>query len=436
MVKNFFFTTFLSLFFVSFLEASNEKINQQIYELKTSQDYAQKINDEKITLIMGQIIQKENEIKELEKKIDELRKDKNSLSNYKDIIDRQDKRIEDLNHYFFWYGILITILLFGVSYISYRFTSNESKDIVNEWLEKNKKTVLEPVEKITSEAKASIKKELLDMYQEQEKSFDLTHKLNEKEKSIINKVNELLLEKEKAEYTYDDWHSKFLNAYHKDDFKKALYFITKAEKHASNEYEKLYVIFNQAFLNGKINTKSSLNKSIELYLKIVNRKNDISNSRVREILLRSISNLSIMYQKIEQRIEEVKYIDYFIDIYDKEKDGHLNNLLVQLVLNKIEYLLVNKEDFEKESKIIIENSNSNENLACHEMLVILKNSVEKTQDKEIDKWKSTFSDINLKDWHFNFITDWANSFEEEVIKERLLRYIDIFEKHNKSVEEN
>ncbi len=72
MFKNFFFTIFLSLIFVSFLEASNEKINQQLFELKTSQDYAQKINDEKIALIMGQIIQKENEIKVLEQKLDKL----------------------------------------------------------------------------------------------------------------------------------------------------------------------------------------------------------------------------------------------------------------------------------------------------------------------------------------------------------------------------
>lgn len=58
------------------------------------------------------------------------------------------------------------------------------------------------------------------------------------------------------------------------------------------------------------------------------------------------------------------------------------------------------------------------------------------QDIEIKKWKREFSDTKFTNWFFDELKNWINKYEDEVVKERLLRYIDIFEKHNESVEEN
>ncbi len=130
MHNSFFKSIILTFIFISSLFASNEEVNQKLFELKTSQEYAQKINDEKITLIFGQIIQKENEIKELENKLDELRKDKNSLENYKNIIDRQDKRIEDVHSNLNYWGIgfsAIAIFTGFVVFLVNRSYANSAK---------------------------------------------------------------------------------------------------------------------------------------------------------------------------------------------------------------------------------------------------------------------------------------------------------------------
>ncbi|RXJ90482.1 hypothetical protein CRV01_04800 [Arcobacter sp. CECT 8983] len=396
MFKNFFFTIFLSLIFVSFLEASNEKINQQIYELKTSQEYAQKINDEKITLIMGQIIQKENEIKVLEKKIDELRKDKNSLSNYKDIIDRQDKRIEDLNHYFFWYGILITILLFGVSYISYRFTSNESKDIVNDWLNKNKEEILKPIHKEGNELLSNIEDKALKFYQKQvndlNNDLNIDEKLTENQQETLAKVNQILEHKEKEKYTFDDWNSKFIDYFYKGKFDNALVAIDNAIIKAENNLDLSFGLLRKGIFLVKVERYSD---AMDIY---------------------------------DELIDRFKYSKE-INILKNVSDGISNKIELSLIENK-EY---SKKDLDLYFELV---KDKKDELIYYEILTLLEKAKHNEIDEKIISWKEEFKDTLIEDWSFEELKTWANSFEDEEVKDRLLRYIDIFEKHNESVEEN
>jgi len=112
MNNSFFKSIILTFIFVTSLFASNEEINQKLFELKKSQEYAQELNDEKTTLIMGQIIQKENEIKDLEKKL------KNYV-NKEDLtreITYQNNRIEDINSSVDSLSIIVSVSigLFGI----------------------------------------------------------------------------------------------------------------------------------------------------------------------------------------------------------------------------------------------------------------------------------------------------------------------------------
>ena len=184
----------------------------------------------------------EADIKKLEEEFNKNNVDKKEidgkLEKTKDIVERQDLRIDDLNIYFFWYGILITILLFGISYISYKFTSNEAEDRVNNWMKDNKEEILKPIRNEAKELLKNIEKEALNFYQEKLKEFRIEDKLDESQKNnqklILEKVNEILEKKEKNEYTFDDWYSKFLNLKNDNKHtKRALYFLEKALKNAT-----------------------------------------------------------------------------------------------------------------------------------------------------------------------------------------------------------
>ncbi|MCG3692597.1 coiled-coil domain-containing protein [Aliarcobacter butzleri] len=339
----------------------------------------------------------EKDIKDLEEKFNQNNIDKKEidgkLEKTKDIVERQDSRLDDLNSYFFWYGILITILLFGISYVSYKFTSNEAKERVNNWLEENKEEILEPIRNEAKSLQKNIEKQVLSFYQEKLKDFKIEDKLNESQKinqkSILEKVNEILENKEKNEYTFDDWYSKFLTFLNnKEHSNRALYFLDKAWKHVSTNLEKVKILFNKAYIYGR---QGSFSKSKELYIKLINEFKNSDDDSILEYVMNALMN------KIE--------INLILGSKNLKED-------IDLFLNLV------KEDKEK--------------LSQFEMIQILEKAKDFNQDKEIEKWQLKFKDINLDDWSFDELKTWAETLQDEA-KERVLRYIDIFEKH-KSLE--
>ena len=103
-------------------------------------------------------------------------------------------------------------------------------------------------------------------------------------------------------------------------------------------------------------------------------------------------------------------------------------------MNKIETNIISdntnsKEDLDLFLNLVKENK---EKLLKFEMLKILEKAKDFNQDEKIKNWQIEFKDTKLKDWSFDELKSWAETLEGEV-KERVLRYIDIFEKH-KSLE--
>ena len=68
------------------------------------------------------------------------------------------------------------------------------------------------------------------------------------------------------------------------------------------------------------------------------------------------------------------------------------------------------------------------------MLQIFEKAKDSNQDTEVKEWEKKFKDTKLKNWSFNELKTWAETLENDA-KERVLRYIDIFENHNKNIEE-
>ena len=383
----------------------------------------------------------ENDIKELEKKFNQNNVDKKEiygkLEKSKDIIERQDSRLNDLNLYFFWYGIVITILLFGISYISYKFTSNEAEDRVNNWMKDNKEEILKPIRNEAKELLKNIEKEALNFYQEKLKEFRIEDKLDESQKNnqklILEKVNEILEKKEKNEYTFDDWYSKFLNLKNDNKHtKRALYFLEKALEKATTNEEKAKVIFDKALFYGNNISKE---ESIIIYDELIEKFNTSSEQKVLELISSSLYNKGIEYGSLKEYKKSLIAYNELIEKFKSSQNKYILSTVLTGLINKLEINLFqnienDKKDMDLFSKLII---NDNSKLQQIEMLNIIKKGINQDVDDEIEIWKLKYDKV-LEGCSFDELKIWAETLEDES-KNSVLRYLDIFENHNKNIEE-
>ena len=113
-----------TLIFSINLFAQSQDINKELTDIKLQLQEIKLLDarDER----EKKIEKLEKDIKELDDKFNQNNIDKKEidgkLEKTKDIVERQDLRLDDLNLYLALYGFLITILLFVASYLSYRFT--------------------------------------------------------------------------------------------------------------------------------------------------------------------------------------------------------------------------------------------------------------------------------------------------------------------------
>ncbi|MDN5113826.1 tetratricopeptide repeat protein [Aliarcobacter butzleri] len=522
MLKQIFPLLFTLIFSIN-LFAQNDDIYKEISDIK--------LQIQEIKLLDARddrekkIEKLEKDIKKLEEKFNQNNIDKKEidgkLEKTKDIVERQDLRLDDLNLYLALYGFLITILLFVASYLSYRFTSSNASEIVQNWIKKNKEEILEPIRNEAKDLQKNIEKQALSLYQEQLKEFIIEDKLDLKEKDILEKVNMLLESKETENYTFNDWHSKFLDYFYKNKFDDALKAIDNAIKMATNEIEIAFSLYNKgvafgrmdgkveegikaydelierfkdskennileqvakAFVNkgfilGKIDEK--VEKAVNIYDEIIERFKDSKENNILEQVAKALVNKGVILAQIDGKSEQA--IKVFDEIIERFKDSKENNILERVanafynkgvsfgkmdgkveetikvydelierfkdskennILERVANALLNK----MEMNLILGNKNSKKDLdlcfnlskdnkkqfLAFQIIKILEKAKDSNQDEEIKNWQIEFKDVELGDWSFKELKTWAETLEDEV-KKRVLRYIDIFEKH-KSLE--
>lgn len=428
-----------TLIFSINLFAQSQDINKELTDIKLQLQEIKLLDarDER----EKKIEKLEKDIKELDDKFNQNNIDKKeiekSFDKNKDIIDRQDSRLDDLNFYLTLYGFLITILLFVASYLSYRFTSSTASEIVQNWIKDNKEEILEPIRNEAKDLQKNIEKQALSFYQEQLKEFRIEDKLDESQKKnqklILEKVNEILEKKEKNEYTFDDWYSKFLNLKNdKNHVNKALYFLEKALKNANTNEEKAKVIFDKALFYGNNISKE---ESIIIYDELIEKFNSSSEQKVLELISASLYNKGNEYGSLKEYKKSLIAYNELIEKFQNSQNKYILSTVLSGLINKLEINLFqnienDKNDMNLFSKLII---NDNSKLQHIEMLNIIKKGITQDVDDEIEIWKSKYDEV-LKGWSFIELKTWVQTLEKDA-KERVLRYIDIFENHNKNIEE-
>ena len=418
----------------------------------------------------------EKDIKELEEKFNQNNIDKKEIDGK---IERNKAVVDNLNTFLTIYGILITILLALGSFATYKVSLKNAEEgaekASNKWIEDNKDRILEPIINEGNNLLKNIRKEadiLLQDYQSTMKKHNLKDELDSKEKDILEKVNILLESKETENYTFNDWSSKFLDYFYKNEFDNALKAIDNAIKITNNEIEVAFSLYNKAITFGRLGKSQ---EEIDVYDKLIEMFENSTENVILEQISKALYNKGVILRKLGKSDEAIsvynKLINKFenfeennisaqvsmalfdkgfilgqlgefekaIKVYDevikKFKDSKENIILEQVsqaLINKFEINLISGNS-NLEEELFLSLKENKQYLIQLEMLQIIGKAKNSNQDNEIKEWKIKFKDTKLKDWSFDELKTWVETLEDEA-KERVLKYIHIFENHNKNID--
>ena len=369
------------------LFAESHDIHKEISEIK--------LQIQKIKLLDARD-EREKKIEKLEADIKKLEDEFNQNNiDKKDIdgkIGTQDKLISEIasnTNRVSWlismFGILITVIII---FFALKFGRNIDQEIQNIKIEAEKELKNWVDNKAESEFKSlidnakneiqlnanqvlkEIKNETLDRFDVFVKSLQRNHQNEEK-------------------YKYLDLINLIIDNYEKKNIEEALRNIDKAIKLAKTDKENIQILFIKALILGQIGKSE----------------------------------------------EAIKVYDELIERFKDSNESNILEKVVTALLNKIEINLIlgNKNSIEDLDLYINLVKDSKKELLKFEMLQIFENAKNSNQDDEIKAWQIKFKDIKMENWSFDELKTWAETLEDES-KERILKYIDIFENHNKNTE--
>jgi tetratricopeptide (TPR) repeat protein len=270
MHKNFYKILFLFLIVISNLQASKQSENIKFQEqinnlkieiavLKSKQEFYDKQNDDK-----SRILSIEHDLKELEKELNGNKQDtkvfEKEFEQYNNTISRQDQRINDLNFYLAFYGVLLTILLLLTSWGSYKVSSKENKETLDLWINENKDEIINPIKE---EAK-KWKDEILQEQHDKLKEHNIDEKIDGSYKVLLEKVEEKIEHKEQIDFTYDDWNSKATHEYYNGSKEEAIKYFINAIELESSDFDKAKSLYTLGVISNELNDNENAIKYYKL----------------------------------------------------------------------------------------------------------------------------------------------------------------------------
>lgn len=476
-MSNIFFKAILFILLIfSFLDAeinTDKNIQDQLNSIKVEIEKLKYIQNENTQL---KIIELENSIKKFEDKFINKESLDEKLERYNDIVSRQDERINNnftvLEITVAFFGVLITVIVIIFTFKSERNARIEATKVVEKWIKDNQKEVLKPInsqaEKLSSEIQEQIDEFFKDA-KEQLSKHDIKKELDKRDKELLSKVTNSIKNKHEENYTYNDWYSLYLEEFYKEGRVhklKALEYIDKAIKMASVDYEDVKARIDKSILLGELDENIL---EIKEYDYILEKYKNSDNENIKEFIAMSLFNKSICIQSIDEKIvvynelldrftnttnnyilsvisntlynkgvnlailnETDKSLDAYDNLiknfYDSENSKSLRNV-AKAIINRIELSIFHNKNIENDVKLFKKKfSNEKNNLLKVELLEIINNAKIKKQDTEIELWLENYIDVKFESWSFDELKSWAKTLENKEGRERIEKYISIFEK--------
>ncbi|WP_108061624.1 tetratricopeptide repeat protein [Poseidonibacter lekithochrous] len=173
-------------------------------------------------------------------------------------------------------------------------------------------------------------------------------------------------------------------------------------------------------------------EAIKILDEVVNRfENHKENSILEEVAI-ALYNKGAILGHINKKEKSIIIYDELISKFKDSKHNGIATHVASALLNKIETnLLINNSN--KQNDIdLYENLTKKDNtqLIILEALILLEKAKANEIDEDINSWKNKFQNTSIQNCSFDELKIWAKSFEDVVVKERLLESIKVFENYN------
>ena len=190
-----------------------------------------------------------------------------------------------------------------------------------------------------------------------------------------------------------------------------------------------------SYINAKIQQAYLLTKEErldtydELIKKFENHEDLGLQKKIEELLISK--SFDLMGKNDE---EAMGILDTLIDKYKSNKDTLLPEQIELAILNNLELAIITNNDDDKYKDLANEYlSNSPDTKPLLDMLDIIKNAQDLNQDEALATWKEEHKEYRFKDWSFQELRRWINKVEDKETRERVVKYLDVFENYKYNI---
>jgi|GEM_PF-2018319 hypothetical protein len=303
----------------------------------------------------------EKQNNELKIKLDSLEDKQKSVEEYQNIIDRQDKRIEDVNTKMSVAGAIVSFLAIiigigGVVFPIVLFRQNmkiqeQAKNDIELWKEKTKKEFDEELEKFKKHANAKTEEitkdaenahQLLEIIENSHDVSQLNNNISSEEQELASNESQKLATKAKKTSSWKDYiTSAKLSFFAKNygdalrSINEALHELSKIVKDENTEEFVKEQLAQALFLKGI--TFGEMNKNeeeIKVYEELLHTFKETKNETIREQMARALFNKGFSLGQMNQNEEATKAYDELLHTFRETTNEAIKELIAKAFFNK------------------------------------------------------------------------------------------------------
>lgn len=427
-----------------------------------------------------EMLQHQND--ELKTKIDSLDDKVKSVDTYKDQIQEVNTHVDRSINI-----LAIVLALSGVlGYFSVKSRAkDEAREAAKEWFKENSNDLTKQIQELTTlknvakvkteEHHHYLQKSREDIEKAKEGIIRNLKSSNEKVNIVSSSGNLISDEAEfirqtkpQNKYLFDDWDTLAFDLYENKKYEEAKYHWEKAielgnpteeeyvnaqymightfeklgeEQKAITTYDELLtrfftsqsqtieIVIANAFVS-KGYTLSKIreyDKEINTYDMLFRRFPGKQPLEIEEPLSKALANKGVSLGDLKKYEEAIAvYEEHFIRFKGKHDSSLIKENLIGTLLNLFELQVVTSKLFDENKVEYFRQIATKRDLLVFEVLEIIRGSLQCEQSQKIQKAKEDFADIEIENWSWQELFNWANGFSDLDAKERVLNTIEVF----------
>jgi tetratricopeptide (TPR) repeat protein len=284
-----------------------------------------------------------NEHNDLKQKLEKLQDHFKDVEEYKSIIDRQDKRIEDINNHISWLSIALAFIGIIASWLGINKVRSDAEKTVEKWLNEEGLNILQnkitEAQKLLSELNnvlinANEKDKILStmLAKHQGIVYDLTS-VSEKHDTMEDILEARVIAFRKAQENNDfqSWIDTGKLAYLMDDYDSTVRYMDRALLVANTNEEIMRALYNKAT---SLYASDNSNKQIlNMYDEIIDALQSENSEKSQEVLVSAMFNKAVLMFKNNISNE----LDIHKEIVDKYRSNQ--NPTIQDIVKRSEEII-------------------------------------------------------------------------------------------------